>query len=197
MLTSRFDEALVFAARLHNLQLRKGTNIPYITHLLAVSSLVLENGGGEDEAIGGLLHDAIEDQAKNYPGGAPALRAEIEQRFGSKVLAIVEGCTDAETMPKPPWIDRKRAYIAHVGTCDTPVLLVSCCDKLHNARAILSDYRTVGEEVWDRFNAERTDILWYYRSLTEIFAARLQVPAARELAGTVAELEALCNGNTV
>jgi len=192
MLTSRFDEALAFAARLHQTQCRKGTGIPYISHLLAVASLALENGGGETEAIGALLHDAIEDQAKGYPGGASALRSEIERRFGPEVLAIVEGCTDAETFPKPPWKERKMAYIAHLETCTSPVLLVSCCDKLHNARAILSDYRSVGEELWGRFNAGREEILWYYRSLAEVFSRRLDLPVAGELAGVVSILDQLC-----
>src|SRR5436305_7390897 len=144
-LTSRFEEAITFATQLHAKQLRKGTTIPYIAHLLAVTSIVLENGGNEDEAIAALLHDAIEDQ-----GGA-ATREEIRHRFGDTVVAIVDGCTDAEVIPKPPWRARKEAYIAHVRQAPPSVRLVSGADKLHNARSILADYRVSGDALWQRF----------------------------------------------
>src|SRR6266480_7081738 len=137
-LTSRFEEAITFATQLHAKQLRKGTTIPYIAHLLAVTALVLENGGSEDEAIAALLHDAIEDQ-----GGA-ATREEIRRRFGNMVVAIVDGCTDAEVVPKPPWRGRKEAYISHLRQASPAVRLISAADKLHNARTILADYRVLG-----------------------------------------------------
>src|SRR5947199_8691848 len=134
VLTTRFEEALIYATRLHASQSRKGSTTPYIAHLLAVTALVLENGGNEDEAIAALLHDAIEDQ-----GGA-STREEIRRHFGDAVVAIVDGCTDTEVMPKPPWRGRKEAYIAHIRHASPSVRLVSAADKLHNARTILADY---------------------------------------------------------
>ena len=182
-LTSRFEDALSFAARLHSGQLRKGTAIPYVSHLLAVASVALEHGADEDEAIAALLHDAIEDQ-----GGAPT-REEIRRRFGDRVTEIVDGCTDAETVPKPPWRERKERYIAHVAEASPSVRLVSASDKLHNARSILSDLRACGDEVWSRFKGGREGTLWYYRSLVEAFRAHGTTPLVEELARTVAEIE--------
>ena len=168
LLTDRFFDALTFAAKLHNNQLRKGTQIPYVTHLMAVAGLVLEHGGNENEAIAGLLHDAIEDQAE-HNGGAEVLRSEISNRFGAEVLSIVEGCTDADTFPKPPWRARKQAYIDHLAEASRSVLRVSCADKVHNARTLLVDYREQGEATWYRFNAGRDETLWYYASLIDVF----------------------------
>src|SRR6478672_7509499 len=128
MLSERFTQALTFATQLHANQKRKGSGVPYIAHLLGTASLALEHGANEDEAIAALLHDAIEDQ-----GGAPT-REEIRRRFGDTVTAIVDGCTDADVTPKPPWRARKEAYIAHVASAAKSVLLVSSADKLHNAR---------------------------------------------------------------
>src|SRR5919202_957739 len=144
-LTRRFEEALTFAARLHSAQVRKGTTVPYVSHLLAVAAVALEHGADEDEAIAALLHDAVEDQ-----GGA-ATREEIRRRFGDRVAEIVDGCTDAETTPKPPWRERKERYVSHIASAPPSVRLVSAADKLHNARSILADLRTCGEGVWDRF----------------------------------------------
>lgn len=162
-LSERFDDALVLAASLHRAQARKGTQVPYVSHLLAVASLVIEHGGTEDEAIAALLHDAVEDQ-----GGAPTGQ-RIRARFGEAVYAIVLGCTDADVKPKPPWRARKERYIAHVEEAPAPVKLVSAADKLHNARAILADHRAVGEDVWARFNGGKDGTLWYYRSLVVAF----------------------------
>jgi (p)ppGpp synthase/HD superfamily hydrolase len=185
LLSPRFAEALVLANRLHATQVRKGTAIPYIAHLLAVAGLVLEHGGDEDTAIAALLHDAIEDQ-----GGA-ATREEIRRRFGDRVTMIVDGCTDAETIPKPPWRARKEAYVAHVAHAPVEVRLVSSADKLHNARAILSDYRQVGEAVWARFSGGKAGTLWYYRALVTTFRAVEVTPLVEELDRTVSELERL------
>jgi GTP pyrophosphokinase len=184
-LTERFEEALVYAARLHARQIRKGTAIPYVSHLLAVASLVLENGGVEDEAIAALLHDAVEDQ-----GGA-ATREEIRRRFGESVAVIVDGCTDTETTPKPPWRERKERYVAHIADAPASVRLVSASDKLHNARSILSDLRSSGDAVWQRFTGGREGTLWYYRSLVEAFRAHGSSPLVEELTRTVAEIERL------
>jgi len=187
-LTQRFEEALAFAARLHGDQTRKGTPIPYISHLLGVTALVLEAGGSEDEAIAALLHDAVEDQ------GGPAVREEIRRRFGAAVAGIVDGCTDAETIPKPPWRERKQAYIRHIAEASPSVRLVSCADKLHNARSILADYEHIGEQLWDRFRGGREGTLWYYRSLVEAFREAGPAPWAGELERVVRRIEELAAG---
>jgi len=154
MLTGRFDDALVFASRLHRAQRRKGTDIPYVSHLMAVSALVLEHGGNEDQAIAALLHDAAEDQ-----GGATILE-EIRGRFGEPVARIVADCTDAWEEPKPDWRPRKEAYIAKLPAKHASSLLVSLADKTHNARAILNDYRVLGDALWSRFNGGREGTFW-------------------------------------
>jgi GTP pyrophosphokinase len=184
-LSARFGQAVLLASELHRTQVRKGTAIPYVSHLLGVASLVLEHGGDEDEAIAALLHDAAEDQ-----GGAPTL-ARIRTQFGERVAGIVEGCTDTDVDPKPPWRPRKEAYLAHLEVADASTRLVSAADKLHNARAILSDYRAVGERLWDRFSADRSGVLWYYRALAELFWRRGPQGLAEELGRTVSELDAL------
>ncbi len=138
-LGGRFRQALAYSDELHQAQRRKGSGAPYIAHLLGVAAIVLEHGGTEDEAIAALLHDAVEDQ-----GGPPTLAA-IQQRFGRRVAAIVAGCTDADTVPKPPWQERKEAYLAHLATADAGVCLVSAADKLYNLRTIVADYRAIGE----------------------------------------------------
>jgi (p)ppGpp synthase/HD superfamily hydrolase len=181
----RFEQALPYAAQLHRDQVRKGTGIPYVSHLLAVAGIVLEHGGSEDEAIAALLHDAVEDQ-----GGAPTLQA-IRLRFGETVAAIVEGCTDTDEMPKPPWRPRKEAYIAHVASASPSVRLVSAADKLHNARTILADYRRGGDAVWDRFSGGKAGTLWYYRTLVEAFRRHGLTPLVEELERVVGELEQL------
>jgi len=183
-LSARFEEALLFATHLHAKQVRKGSGIPYISHLLAVTALVLEYGGNEDEAIAALLHDAIEDQ------GGEETRQKIRQRFGETVVEIVNGCTDADTMPKPPWRPRKEAYIAHLHDASTSVLLVSAADKLHNVRTILTDYRVVGEEIWQRFKAGKEGTLWYYRTLLAVYQTRGVTPLVLELERTLEKLEA-------
>ena len=185
--THRFEDALVLAHQLHAKQKRKGTSIPYVGHLLAVTSLVIENGGTEDEAIAALLHDAIEDQ------GGDRIRRVIRERFGENVLAIVEGCTDTDETPKPPWRKRKEDYIAHVRTASPSVRLVSIADKVHNARATLADYRAEGETVWNRFTGGKEGTLWYYRSLVKAFQEAGTSPLLEELDRVVSELESLAN----
>jgi GTP pyrophosphokinase len=162
-LSSRFREALVFAAELHRDQVRKGTTVPYVAHLLSVAGIVLEHGADEDEAIAALLHDAVEDQ------GGPPTREAIRRRFGERVAAIVDGCTDVDTIPPPPWRACKEACVAHVRHSSPSVLLVSAADKLHNSRAILNDYRLGGESVWAHFKGGREGTLWYYRALVLAF----------------------------
>lgn len=165
------------ARRLHADQRRKGTDIPYLAHLLGVTALVLEDGGDEDEAVAALLHDAVEDQ-----GGAATL-ARIRERFGDRVAAIVEACSDTDEVPKPPWRARKEAHLAHLRHPDLPdgALRVSLADKLHNARAILADVRAGGDAVFARFNAPRDEQAWYYGTLATTFAERTSSPMAAEL----------------
>jgi (p)ppGpp synthase/HD superfamily hydrolase len=182
-LTTRFELALLYAHALHASQVRKASGIPYIAHLLSVAALVLEDGGDEDEVIAALLHDSIEDQ--------DVTRAELEARFGPHVADIVAGCTDADVKPKPPWRQRKEQYLAHLAHAAPGVLRVSLADKLHNARTILTDYRRLGDAVWERFKGRKDGTLWYYRELVRIYRERSASPHVEELARVVAELERL------
>ena len=187
ILTPRFDDALVYARRLHDGQVRKGSGTPYIGHLLAVTAIVLEHGGNEDEAIAALLHDAVEDQ-----GGAPT-REEIRRRFGDSVVAIVDGCTDTDQTPKPSWHQRKEAHLAHLREASSSVRLVAAADKLHNARSVLADYREHGEAIWEQFRGGRAGTLWYYRAMTDALADAGPTPLSAELDRTVGELERLAD----
>ncbi|MCW5980128.1 MAG: bifunctional (p)ppGpp synthetase/guanosine-3',5'-bis(diphosphate) 3'-pyrophosphohydrolase [Bryobacteraceae bacterium] len=165
-LSGLFEEALTFSFRVHSRQVRKGGETPYISHLLAVAAIALEYGADEEVAIAALLHDSVEDHG-------PALRGEIRTRFGPRVLGIVDACSDAEGHPKPPWKERKVAYIRRVASADPSVQLVSASDKLHNLRAIARDFRTLGEDLWTRFTGGRDGTLWYYR---EVVAALTTAP---------------------
>jgi (p)ppGpp synthase/HD superfamily hydrolase len=185
MLTERYADALQLAWRLHDGQLRKGTSIPYISHLLGVSSLALEHGATEDEAIAALLHDAVEDA-----GGKPTLDM-IRARFGEAVADIVDGCTDSYVEPKPPWRARKEDYIAHLAAASRSVRLVSNSDKLHNARSILSDLRVLGPSVWTRFTAPKEGTLWYYRALVAAFASHGRTHLVNEFDLVVTDIELL------
>ncbi len=186
-LGKRFQRALVYAARLHARQFRKGTTRPYVAHLLGVASIVLSNGGNEDDAIAALLHDAVEDQ-----GGKPVLR-QIQKMFGTRVAEIVESCTDADTIPKPPWRARKEKYIAHLRDANGSVRLVSAADKLYNAQETLADARILGDEVWKRFHASREETLWYYREVLKILKNKGPLPLAAELERVVEDLAAISN----
>ncbi len=184
VLGRRFVDALEFARAAHGDQVRKGTRIPYLSHLLGVASLVLDAGGVEDLAIAGLLHDTVEDTNITVE--------DVAEAFGERVAAIVAACSDTQERPKPPWRERKERYLAHLDSPETStdVLLVSVADKLHNARAILADYRAVGNDLWNRFNVGRDGQLWYYRSLVEVFRLRRPGAMADELERVVDELEA-------
>ena len=195
-LSRRFDLALHFAAGLHQRQVRKGTKVPYIAHLISVCALVLENGGDEDQAIAALLHDAMEDQ-----GGLPTL-AMIERLFGPRVAAIVRECSDSESAnpaEKLPWHQRKQAYLDHLRQASPDALLITAADKLHNARDILTCYREMRDELWGRFNAaaSKTDHLRYYRALVRRFQERPEAPKVLvdELDRVVTELEALASAS--
>jgi (p)ppGpp synthase/HD superfamily hydrolase len=184
-LGERFRRALKLAFELHAGQTRKGSGVAYFGHLLGVTSIVLETGASEDEAIAALLHDAAEDQ-----GGRETLE-RIGDEFGEAVADIVESCSDSLGEPKPPWRERKRAYLEHLDRASEPALRVSLADKLHNVRTIVVDYRELGEALWERFNAERGDVLGYYRALAGIFSRRMPGALATELSLTVTELEGL------
>jgi (p)ppGpp synthase/HD superfamily hydrolase len=182
-LTPRFEEAVSYAVEIHAGQTRKGSSVPYVSHPMAVCSLVLEDGGSEDEAIAALLHDAVED------GGGPPVLAEIRRRFGEKVAGIVADCTDTDREPKPPWLERKTRHVAHIRQAGPASRRVACADKLHNARSILFDYNVVGEELWSRFTGTREQVLWYLRSLVEVFRETGTGPMSDELARVVSEIE--------
>ena len=179
----RFLRAFNFAAEKHAGQTRKASTTPYIAHLMGVASLVLEFGGDEDMTIAALLHDVVEDC-----GGVPMLK-EVQRRFGPRVAKIVDGCTDSNTHPKPPWRKRKESYIRHLRDADAETRLVSAADKLNNVRSILADYREVGESVWARFTGEREGTLWYYRALLAEFLHSKPNRLVREFALAVRELE--------
>lgn len=183
-LSPKFQEALAYAAELHNTQTRKASDVPYVGHLLSVAGLVIEADGTETEAIAALLHDAAEDQ------GGDATLAAIEERFGATVAAIVEECSDTVVTPKPPWRQRKEQYIAHLDEASDSAILVSIADKLDNARAILRDLRRHGPSLWQRFNTDDPhEHLWYYRSLLEVYRRRSDSWMVDELARVVRTLE--------
>ena len=192
-LTEHFDRAVQYANRIHADQTRKGTDVLYMTHLLGVASLVLENGAqSEEEVIGALLHDAAEDQ-----GGRPRLD-DIREQFGEQVRHIVDACTDSYDNPKPPWRPRKEAYVTHVRERverggDEPALRVSLADKLHNTRAIVADVRESGDALFERFSGKKDGTIWYYAALVEAFRGfpnrmvgelEREVTELRRLAGT-------------
>jgi (p)ppGpp synthase/HD superfamily hydrolase len=195
VLGERFASAVEWAVELHGGQVRKGTGVPYVAHLLEVAALVLDDGGTEAEAIAGLLHDAVED--------AGVKPKQIRKRYGRKVSRIVKGCTETldgklPTKSKAPrdastWRARKQETIDHLAALDvtTPILRVKCADSLANARSIVADLRRTGPEVWQRFHAGAIDQLWYYRSLAVIFVDRHPGALSDELRATVTEMEQL------
>ncbi len=183
-LTPKFVEAMAYAAEKHATQTRKGSEIPYLGHLLSVAGYVIEADGTETEAIAALLHDAAEDQ-----GGQETLD-EIRRKFGDEVAHIVEECSDTVVTPKPPWRERKENYIDHLSEASDSALLVSVADKLHNAHAILRDFRALGGELWQRFSVkDPKDHLWYYRSLLEVYRERIHNWLVDELSGVIDELD--------
>jgi len=164
VLASRFSEALVYATDAHAGQTRKGTNVPYVAHVLAVAALALEHGASEDEAIAALLHDTVEDC-----GGLGRLR-DVRERFGTGVAEIVLGCSDTTETPKPPWKERKQTYLHDLDAASPSVLLVSACDKLHNVRSLVSAVRNDGEAAWSPFKGGKDGTLWYYRAALGVLA---------------------------
>lgn len=186
MLTDRIAQALALAVEAHDGQRRKGTDIPYITHPMAVASIALEHGADEEQAMAALLHDAVEDGGAHYA-------QRIREQFGNRVADIVQGCTDGvpdATGIKPPWKERKVRYIAHLQHAHEDVLLVSGSDKLHNARAIVEDLLTIGPSVFNRFSASKEQTLWYYETLAGVFTQR-GTPVAKALNDTVLRMRQL------
>jgi (p)ppGpp synthase/HD superfamily hydrolase len=195
MLTERFQRAFGIASEIHAFQVRKGTGVPYLSHLMSVAALVLEHGGDEDAAISGLLHDAIEDSDDGVQ-----TEARIRSEFGARVADTVVGCSDAVGVPgeaKAPWRERKERYIRHLaGETSSSVLLVSACDKLHNARSIVADLRAIGPAVWERFSQrDPAEHLWYYQSLAGCYAGRVPEGLAAELNRVLADMRALAYGD--
>ena len=187
ILSDRFEKALVYAFQVHQMQMRKGSSVPYIAHLIAVTSLVLEDGGDEDEAIAALLHDAAEDH-----GGLRTLE-EIRTKFGDRVAGIVDGCTDTYDDPKPPWLERKSAYLEKLLTASPDILRVSVADKLHNARSLLFDLRRSGEETWSRFNGGKSGTLWYYNELLKVYQLITPTMMVEEFARVVQQIDVLAH----
>lgn len=166
-LTGQFSKALVYAELKHHNQVRKGGDIPYLGHLLSVAGLVINDGGSEEQAIAALLHDCVED------AGGPSTLDEIRKNFGADVARIVDECSDTDVEPKPPWRERKAAYIQHLGEVGEDTLLVSVADKLDNARSMLRDYHEHGPALWQRFTVKNPDDhLWYYDGLLDAYRKR-------------------------
>jgi (p)ppGpp synthase/HD superfamily hydrolase len=159
--SNTFGNALAFAAKLHGKQTRKGSDTPYISHLLAVTAIALDHGATEDEAIAAVLHDAVEDQ------GGQATLEEIRRRFGDQVASIVAACSDTDESPKPPWRERKEAYVARLRTEPYSVRLVVAADKLHNVRDVLRSYRIHGDDLWSHFKGGRDGTIWYYGAVVD------------------------------
>lgn len=183
VLSEKFDRALQYASIIHAGQTRRTSEAPFLAHLLGVASLVLEYGGDEDEAIGALLHDAVEE------AGGPGRLTDIRSRFGEEVANIVEGCTDSQAEPRPPWRALKAASVARIPHASPSVRLVSAADKLYNARVVLKDLRRIGNAVWERTQGSKEGMLWYYRCLVQAYKAGGTNPLVEEFERTVGELE--------
>jgi (p)ppGpp synthase/HD superfamily hydrolase len=179
--SNRFDEAVALAVEAFRPVVRKGSGVPYITHLMSVCALVGEAGGDEDQLIAAILHDYLED----IPG---ASASELERRFGARVARMVGALSDSTGEPKPPWRARKEAYLAHLRHEPDDVRLVSCADKLHNCRSIREDLAERGPEVFERFQGKRDGTLWYYQELVVALSEGWDHPMLRRLAR---EVEAL------
>lgn len=185
LLSDRFETALVMAYRLHQFQVRKGSPVPYIAHLLSVTALVLEDGGDEDEAIAALLHDAVEDQ------GGSVTRELVRETFGDRVCEIIDGCTESIVQPKPPWKERKLLHLEKVATASVSVRRVTMADKLHNVRSFLADYERFGERLWVQFGGGKMGTIWYYQEMVKRLQVGESVGMMRSLSEAVGRLEGL------
>jgi (p)ppGpp synthase/HD superfamily hydrolase len=163
-LSPKFEEALLFAKQVHAGQLRKGSGTPYFSHVLAVTSLVLEDGGSEKEAIAALLHDCAED------GGGQTILEQIRDRFGLEIAEIVLECSDTLEVPKPPWRARKQAHIDTLRTGRPESIRVKLADKLHNAHDLLRSLHEHGLSVWKDFKGGKDGTLWYFREMHAVFS---------------------------
>lgn len=181
-----FNDAFLFASRLHDGQMRKGSSVPYLSHLMAVSALVMENGGTQDQAIAALLHDTVEDQ-----GGEETL-SEIRERFGDDVASIVEECSESLDIKDHPWRERKEWFLNRIVQMSERGLLVCVADKFHNVQGLINDHRNQGDQMWSSFNAGKTEQLWYYRSVAALLCERTENTLATTLSEKVDELEARC-----
>lgn len=183
--TRRFADALAFTAEAFSHKVRKGSGVPYVVHLLSVTALVGEAGGDEDQLIAALLHDYLED----IQGSSVE---ELEARFGPRVGRLVLALSDTVVQPKPPWLDRKLAYLKHLVDEPAEIKLISAADKLHNCSSIVRDYREIGESIFERFNAKRSGTLWYYRSVVAALSQGWSHWLLDDLRGSVVELHRLC-----
>ncbi len=181
--SERLDQAVALVTRAFRNKRRKGTKIPYLSHLFQVMVYVAENGGDEDQLIAALLHDYLEDIDT-------ATADEVRELFGERVTEMVAGLSDSTTTPKPPWPERKTAYLAALASKSAAIKLVSCSDKLHNARSIHRDFRNVGDALWDRFKADRDQTLWYYRGVVRALGTGWSHPLLDELRAEVRDLHA-------
>ena len=186
--SKRLEEAFAFAHDLHRDQTRKGSDIPYVTHLMGVAALVGEFGGDEDQVIGALLHDAAEDQ-----GGVETV-ALIRERFGETVAAYVEGCSDTLTTPKPPWLERKKAFIESTREAPPTLRLLIAADKLYNARSMVADFSVVGHALWDRFSVDCESTLWYHREMLDVLRQGWDNPILGELENAIHRLDEAAAG---
>jgi GTP pyrophosphokinase len=182
--SERLDQALGFVATAFRHQIRKGSGVPYLSHLLAVAALVSEHGGDEDQTIAALCHDYLED----IEGATSEV---LERKFGPRVARFVEALSDSNTHPKPPWAERKQAYLARLATEPPELKLISAADKLHNAMSIVRDHRAIGDAVWDRFTATREQTLWYYEQVLTALGTGWTHPLLDDLERAVAELQAV------
>lgn len=192
----RYHAALGYAAELHRGQIRKGSGIPYLTHLMSVSALVLEYGGSDTQAIAALLHDAIEDRAEGH-GGRAALAEEIERLFGAEVLRLVLACTDEGRAEEPDWRARRWASLRRLQACDADTALILAADKLHNTRCLLADHRAHGDALFAHFEAGKADMLWYLDTAAALLSRHHPAPIADELLRAVTELQRLCSATPV
>jgi (p)ppGpp synthase/HD superfamily hydrolase len=187
LLTERFEKAFSFAYWLHQKQVRKGTTVPYISHLLGVTALVLESGGSEDEAIAALLHDAVEDQ-----GGLSTLEL-IQEKFGENVAKLVAACSDTLASLKSSWKERKKAFLDCLEEATPQVMRIVIADKLHNSRCTLTDLQDYGPEIWERFNATPEERLWFYKSIIELAKRKFPSSQVQQLASVVEKIERITN----
>jgi GTP pyrophosphokinase len=183
--SSRIDDAFAFAHRVHRNQRRKGSGAPFITHVMSVAAMVGEHDGDEDQFIAALLHDAVED------GEGRKTLEEIREAFGDRVAELVEGCTDAFDRPKPPWLERKQAYIQHIASASPELRLIVAADKLHNVSVITRDLAAEGPTGWDRFQGKREGSLWYYAEILAALSEGWDHPLLHELRRAVQRLKAV------